>query len=309
MCYALLMTEGGSGSEMHTTTVPSASAMTSTSAINGSCLFFKLPTELRYQIYEYLFPTPHGVVCESMSYHATLEVQSVSFFRYFPLLCPIRDVYSTDFWSTEGDLSEAVVCSLAQANQLKFVSRQFNADTKGLTLSLNEVVFERGIKDFNDFASAAPSAVLNRLRTVTIMSSELCWDREPENEEASDAIHALIRFCKSHPHVLVRLRHAHLHPTEFPIFLQSVAYGLYLRGDETMVERVLIDLGERAIVMRHISFTMRISDRQIYPSNLRVYPLFAKLDEKSFNAYLRTFRTQAERGAVDLVKEIFEHGL
>jgi hypothetical protein len=75
---------------------------------NSRCLFFKLPAELRNEIYEYALTADDGLVCRS---------QDNKHFTYHAL----RDggVEDTEF------------------NQIHYVCRQLQTETKGLVLYLN----------------------------------------------------------------------------------------------------------------------------------------------------------------------------
>lgn len=109
--------------------------------------------------------------------------------------------------------------------------------------------------------------------------------------------------------MLVRLRHAQLHPIEYPIFVQALGFSLYLRDNSTLLNRILKSSDEWANLVRQMRSEMCVKDRQQYPSNLRVYPPMAELDEQMFTKYLHDYQEKEKNEAMTLVKEIFKHGI
>jgi hypothetical protein len=107
--------------------------MASASAHNASSIFFKLPTELRNEIYPYALSHLNPVLATIQSTHTPLA----------PVRTPklhVRAHGIADQPAKTADQPDETVPQV-EANQLRYVCKQMWQETKGFSLRYNDVVF------------------------------------------------------------------------------------------------------------------------------------------------------------------------
>jgi hypothetical protein len=169
---------------------------------DGRCLFFKLPAELRNEIYEYALTADDGLVCRS---------QDNKHFTYHAL----RDggVEDTEF------------------NQIHYVCRQLHTETKGLVLYLNNnvIIFKcdvamtsveddfilldttNGLTCAEHFLQQCAPTLHPHLERLTVCASDTLfypnsgrYVKDITEVIADNAI--LLQFCRANPQVTILVR-------------------------------------------------------------------------------------------------------
>lgn len=121
--------------------------------------------------------------------------------------------------------------------------------------------------------------------------------------------------------MVIKLRHSWLDLEDRYFFDRAVQFAVHFRKDLNFVKRVAAQPQCQARSIREAlrewdqsADSPAIDDILEFPANLRVFPPFAKLNERDFPAYanepwcLRTVTADTD-GLVSLVKDIFEHGI
>lgn len=218
------------------------------------------------------------------------------------------------------------MCSTAEVNQLKYVCRQLNTETKSLTLKVNEVIFGAGMAEIVLFFRECPSAMLEHSSVVTIMSSELCLDSESPSDRVRKGFDTLRNFCQRYTEVLVCLRHEYLHPERCTILINAFNFQVHHRNDSSLIDQIWKEADEQAMVIADIKTSFSREQIKVLPANLRMYPPFTTFDAQGFIERMRMFESGAdvddskederftdnrekwlEQAAV--IKKIFEHGV
>lgn len=265
---------------------------------NSSNRLLKLPAELRLQIYGCALHAPEGVVSQPVHMHGT-----TCLYRYARYRKRARQPRSSS--------PNPAVTAANELNQLKYVCRKMYADTKGLLVATNTLIFDHGINKFLDFVQTCPPATLKTIRHVSIITRMQPTSRIPG--QTGDYA-ALIDFCESYPKAAVQLRHARLRPTSPDFFGHALKFNVHFRKNPGYVSKV-----HRGIAVQIEALTaaiedwgaMSLDDIEPYPHNLRVYPpLGWGLEE-----FLERLRYNAEHipggefSALLLAREIFENGI
>lgn len=221
-------------------------------------------------------------------------------FCYYPLLAPTKDFCDKD--------PEALVVdySTTEVNQLKDVCRQLNTETKGLSLSVNEVVFCEFVANFIDFYRVCPLAVLGCLRAITIMASELYLFSMRVSDNSAKAISSLREFCIQSLQVIVRLRHECLHPEENFTIRSALQFQVCYRNDSSLIDEISKDADEHAEMLAIIANYKSRTKTKLLPENLRLYPQFVIFDEQSFIKHMQTTEITRLRRDSDEDTEMFE---
>lgn len=268
--------------------------MTSSATSHGTCRLLKLPAELRLLIYEYALHAPNGVVCKEEWDHTG------DWWCYYPLLAPIKDFYDPD---------PTVDYSTTEGNQLKYVCRQLNTETKGLTFSVNEIIFHEFIATLIDFHRVCPPAVLENIRIITIMASELLLFNMSASGKTTKANDFLCGFCVQYPQVIVRLRHEYLHPEEDYTILNALKFQICYRNNSSLIDEISKGTDEHVEMLAVIANYKSHPETKLVPENLRLYPPFVIFNEQSFIKYMQKREIRGLRRDSDGDTEMFEEDI
>jgi hypothetical protein len=224
----------------------------------------------------------------------------------------------TDYPFDHGHDGKPMGVATNELNQLKYACRQLNIETKGIAMTMNEIVFLRGVPNFNQFTNDCPPAILDHISAI-----EIHQEQPYEDDKICDAADRteLVEFCKQHPATAVRLRHSWLDPDGDDFFGRVVEFAVNFRKDTTLIKRVTTDpQREHSLLQIALQIWSKnsslssVDDIQGYPANLRAFPPFLVLDEDTFRAYHEDFPYLQSMpnnldGAVALAKEIFDQGI
>jgi hypothetical protein len=121
--------------------------MASASAHNASSIFFKLPAELRNEIYSYALSHQHPVLATIRSTHTPLApVRTPKFYvrghsiADQPIDTTNQPVESLELSAKTTEQPDETVPHM-DADQLRYVCKQIWQETKGLSLRYNDIVF------------------------------------------------------------------------------------------------------------------------------------------------------------------------
>lgn len=287
---------------------------------DGTCYFLRLPAELRNLVYQHALFSPEGLACRSTRECGKLHYRMYAIESY--------DDSSTMDRLYEGRLQfehelDAQLLGVAKSelNQLKFVCRQLNVETKCVSMSINAIVFSKGIPDFIEFTTSFPKSVLNQISTVTIYHKQDYDDHRfcMPSDRAS-----LLEFCKQQPYTSVKLRHSWLDPHEPDIFQRMNEFSIHFRNDREAVARMIADLNEQQWWIDKAVDTwyadtevLKFDDLKEYPQNLRAFPPCKTLNDVVFKDHyladaidmLDVNTSNDLPGGVELVKGVFERGI
>ncbi|EAT89347.1 hypothetical protein SNOG_02616 [Parastagonospora nodorum SN15] len=272
---------------------------TSIAPADGTCHFLRLPAELRDLIYRQALFSPEGLACRSTQECGKLHYRLLH--------------------STHELGSQPLGIATSELNQLKFVCRQLNVETKCVSTSINAIVFLKGIPDFIEFATACPKSVLNQISSVTIHH-----EQEYDDHNFCEPSHgtSLLDFCKQQPYTSVELRHSWLDPHEPDFFQRMIEFAIHFRNDRGVVARVTASLNaQQYLIHRAVDIwyaNTDISDRlKEYPRNLRAFPPYKTLNDVVFKDHyladaidmLDVNMSDGLPGGVELVKGVFQRGI
>ncbi|KAH3990388.1 hypothetical protein HBH70_201270 [Parastagonospora nodorum] len=256
---------------------------TSIAPADGTCYFLRLPAELRNLIYRQALFSPEGLACRSTQECGKLHYRLYAIESY------------DDSSKMNGYTKEPLGIATSELNQLKFVCRQLNVETKCVSTSINAIVFLKGIPDF------CPKSVLNQISSPRT---------------------SLLDFCKQQPYTSVKLRHSWLDPHEPDFFQRMIEFAIHFRNDRGVVARVTASLNaQQYLIHRAVDIwyaDMEISDRlKEYPQNLRAFPPYKTLNDVVFKDHyladaivmLDVNMSDGLPGGVELVKGVFQLGI
>ncbi|KAF2244808.1 hypothetical protein BU26DRAFT_508788 [Trematosphaeria pertusa] len=291
-----------------------ACADPSVPAADGTCYFFRLPRELRDQVYDYALYAPDGLFYQ---------------YRPFDTVFP--------FFASEEDTRDSIQ---PEINQLKYVCRQLHAETKGLVLKVNEAV------NFTRFSIAHPSTVeqFQRLWESCGTNTRSCiraiylpaedgavgQDANAALPRPRSNVFPIIDLCRAHPDVQVNVRlnrvpvprESGLHPG-FMLLNDARDLLEIFRGKDIngWVPYVQMDAEGRSAMRYYRRERWRSGRRaeELRVSNLRFWPEQREFDEEEFvevakmfgmfdNGPVRWPTSEEVSKMADLLREWHEHG-
>ncbi|KAH7410020.1 hypothetical protein DE146DRAFT_751735 [Phaeosphaeria sp. MPI-PUGE-AT-0046c] len=244
------------------------------------CHLLKLPVELRLLIYSYALLAPEGVICQVVRMHGRS-----CFFRYTPYQKNAhgpkssRDANATSSRKSAAKVAKKVpvVSHTNDLNQLKYVCCELHAETKGIIVANNNLVFDYGVDKFVKFVRTCPPKTLKTIRKVTIMESLPPTSRVLGHRGDYSA---LIDFCEQYPQTVVQLRHDQLRPDSRQFFWHALRFNLHFRKDPGFIAKVYTNINAQieALNLAVVSWgATQLDDIQEYPPNLRAYPPYGHI--------------------------------
>jgi hypothetical protein len=287
---------------------------------DGTCYFFRLPAELRNLVYSHALFSPEGAVCSPSIEHDESLHRLFAIEKYVAGT-PTRklsDDMVFNYPSEHGLDGKPMGYTTMELNQLRYACRQLNAETKGVAISTNEIVFLEGVSSLNRFTHECPPAILEHISTITVHQ-----EQDYDTDELCDLADCteLVEFCRHHPATTVRLRHSWLDPVLDYFFERAIEFAVNFCKDTSLAKRVFSQpqdvhqyLRMAIQVWSKNDTTVSVDEIQGYPANLRAFPPFKVLDEAAFRAYyqdddLLSSMPDKIDGAVALAKEIFTQGI
>jgi hypothetical protein len=230
--------------------------------------FFRLPRELRDQIYEYSLTDARGLFYQTCSN----GVSKLCTKQPKPSLRSIIMMWLSVYRHSSLYVTRTCITCRHENNQLKYVCRRLHYETMGLDLRYNTVVFEDTVVD----ALERCITVLRRhstLHTVAIKCSLPSF----ANNYHSGKFSAISQYCTAHPNLLVKIYIPYWSQTS-PNFVSlglNFLYSLRQDGDDATRLAELVSYPSGALS----------EDTSIYeqtPSNLRFYPREEKFNQHVF---------------------------
>lgn len=275
----------------------------------SSCDFLRLPGEIRNAIYAYTLTIQKGL----MYYYGKDEVGRL-YDIGFSLLEDEARTSQNKYHSEENFL---------EANQLKYTNRQLYAETRGLVLRYNHIIFE-DIVELAAFLRSCPPTHLERLRDIEVVNPVFHWEKIEYTAQAQDR-GEVFDFCRHHPQVLIRsIMRTPLSAAHF--LLMAVHVELSARKSVAVLERTIPSESLRVSVVRHFLTTHHFESIEDIPEdvpfNFRIFPRRKGTEEES----LQVFRNACQEDLIvmdrivptlkggledwiDIVRDIIRNGI
>jgi hypothetical protein len=176
--------------------------------------------------------------------------------------------------------------TLLEVNQLKYVSRQLNNETRTLVITYSYPVFEQSVDEVVGFLKVLPVSLHSRLGTLSIQdhtpySSILKHKPVPVWAD-------LVDLCKATPTIKVQVR---LLGYDFQgILCEAIVLAIWARADQDLINKISTDAKYKQGVLNTLFRDERVggySDAQCLhlPPNVRLFPSVSELDEAAFLEY------------------------
>jgi hypothetical protein len=263
-------------------------------------LLFRLPRELRDQIYEYALYEPQGIIYRTNEegsgklYRRTITRPRKHFINSL-----LRPSHLTLVEGTHG----------VENNQIKYVCRRLYYETRTMDLRLNYII----LKD-SAFLNAVKQSVLlfsrcSVIRRVTIMAT-------PESllaEYGQHNLSALMGYCTANPAIAVRFHIPYWSQQNASFVLLGLSYLSILRSDPSLMTQLA-----RSTSVSYLcdSICELLSTTVTIPLNFRFFPREEHFDLDAFQHGLRKSPlfglpcTEAAIGDVrKLAEQWFHNGL
>ncbi|KAF1840336.1 uncharacterized protein K460DRAFT_437402 [Cucurbitaria berberidis CBS 394.84] len=260
----------------------------STPSANGSCYFFRLPGELRNRVYQFSLSEPEG-----LRYHQNSD--SVGFYR------------RTETSKNDSHDSEA--------NQLKYVCRRLNQETRGLGIRYNMLYFDN-FMHASWFLDGYPEKCHGYLSLIDIAEGNV-------NGSWIDADAKIVKLCVDQPHVMVRERTRLLRSNDRYLVRKVICAQYGLRASTELARRIIADEYVRGSILRDCNELFKVSMvaeiKSRVPQNYRMFPAEESFDEQAFRKMIKDNSFLFERlipklnGGLEcliaVLKELFERGI
>jgi hypothetical protein len=287
---------------------------------NGTCHFLRLSAELRNMVYGYTLTNPNGILCREDSY------DGLGIFRFYaaPVIerRPSINVRENEWYAAQLEKS---LKTATEVDQLKYVCRQLNHETKNFLLCANKLVFAKGPRDLLSFLEALPKTLHGCLRGVTV------WEHRDLSEEDffQDRWWCIIAGnCMKQDAFTVQMiwplllegTHPNWLGAELSIICRIAIFAVCARKDPTFVKKLIYankDWREDLTRIVHLA-QVRVSSKQasmqqasFLSDKIRIFPSHEKLpDHNSLHSFdLFWLPKEEEIDCIATVKEVFENGI
>ncbi|KAF2785907.1 hypothetical protein K505DRAFT_261048 [Melanomma pulvis-pyrius CBS 109.77] len=254
-------------------------------------LLFRLPQELRDQIYEYVLHQSPGVLYQSSEegadnfYRRTMARPRRSFINWL-----------RSHWSRSRLVERA---RGPENNQLKYVCRRLYYETRGMDLRCNWIVF----RDSASLSAVQQSVLLFRrcslLRRFVIMSSPESFTAEYGQLNLSE----LIGYCTADPAVMVRVHIPYWSQANPNFVFLGLAYLFTLRGDASLITRLA---QSTSVSYLSDSVSEILTTSLAVPPNFRFFPREESLDIDAVQCGLRRSTMPNPHAAIGDVRKLVE---
>ena len=261
-------------------------------------LLFRLPRELRDQIYEYALYEPPGLL------YRLSEEGADKFYRR-TMTRPRRTLINWlhRHWPFSRSVERA---HGPENNQLKYVCRRLYYETKGMDLRCNWIVF----RDCPSSSAVQQSILLFRryslLRRVDIISSPESFTAEYGQHNLS----TLMGYCIADPAVMVRVHIPYWSQASPNFVLLGLSYLSTLRGNALLIARLA---QSTSVSYLSDSASELLTTPVEIPPNFRFFPREESLDIDAFQCGLRRSTMPSLHTAIGdlrkLVEQWFINGL
>jgi hypothetical protein len=289
---------------------------------NGTCHFLRLSAELKNMVYGYTLTSPNGILCREGSYDC------LGIFRFYaaPVIKrkPSINVRENKWYAAQLEKS---LKTATEINQLKYVCRQLNHETKNLLLCANKLVFGYGPRDLLSFLEVLPKTLHDCLQEITI------W--EHRKLLASKFHHdrwwcTIDNICKKQDAFTIRMIWPSLVSRASMSWLgdrgdrdsitsRIALFTICARKDMTFVNKVSADRHWRDFLTRGVYRAQRRVSRQqavikrdlVLSDKIRIFPSHEKFPDHKSKLFFEMFwvRGQELKVCMASMKEIFEHGI
>jgi hypothetical protein len=238
----------------------------------GSSLLFRLPRELRDQIYEYALYEPQGII------YLTTEKGSGKFYRR--TITRPRKHFINSLLRRSSHLTFVEGPHGVENNQLKYVCRRLYYETRMMDLRCNYIVF----RDSPSSNAVQQSVMLfsrcSVLRRVNIMTTSESFFAE----YGQDNLSALMGYCTSNPAIAVRLHIPYWSQANATFVLLGLSYLSTLRSDPSLMTQLA-----RSTSVSYLcdSICELLSTTVTIPLNFRFFPREENFDLDVFQHGLR----------------------
>ncbi|KAJ4375775.1 hypothetical protein N0V83_001052 [Neocucurbitaria cava] len=253
---------------------------------NGACPLLSLPGELRNAIYEFTLTQPEGLQYRPGQDDKTFQPRGKS--------------------------------SKADAEQLKYASRQLRQETEGLEVACNDLYFET-FEQAAKFLESYPQSHHRNLRVIDIARNTVASTEEVHFSN----IHAVVDVCNNQPNVVVRTHSSAFQSDEVNLIFFAIQNRLRLKDEPYWHKKVYIPAWVKVILEQPPEPGAERLRRMMgkFPENYRTFPTEKYFDEQAFRAAAREELVDSLSPVpeddvdtileswVDLAKEIFANGV
>jgi len=204
-----------------------------------ACYFFRLPGELRNKIYGYALTTARPLL------HAA-DRENV-----FRLWC-----YT----------SEAEVGPHHESNQLRFVNRQLYAETRGLSIQYNDLLFTN-FKDAAVFLETYKH-VERHMKCIYIHGS----GRTKKLWEDDTDVRQVASLLRKHPHIALRVVLQHDGPNDEWTLPRVISHEITIKQTHAYADKFFVDEHREPLlwdVMNQLESARFHATPAVFPANLR----------------------------------------
>jgi hypothetical protein len=179
------------------------------------------------------------------------------------------------------NLKETPVIDKQVANQLRFVSKQLRRETRGLGVRFNTITFtavqhrDIGVyRQFLSFVKELPARQHKHLTTI-VLKDRGAFESHSDLEDVNS-------FCRSNPHVLVKMHKWDARPMELALIDAALRVKQVYRKDPSFVTKITSDLSLQHDMLKDNQATTSLLPPMA--SNFRFFPMDADdgFDEKAF---------------------------
>lgn len=261
---------------------------------------FRLPRELRDEIYELTLHHPDGLV---------YEVDEGVPHRFYA-----RSGESSHSTDASTRLREALRrvfpwCSVREHNQLRYVCKRLYRETKGITFLQNEILLKQSpvLAIFDQCSILLHQCT--KLRTVVLQlpaSDFAC-------ELGQKRLFNMFNVFSSHSSILFKVKIPQWSLSDFDFLFRGFSYLLFLRADSVYLKRLS---GVRTVTFLSDSVSEMLTTDEPIPKNVRFYPREDRFEAHQFQQVrqrrpiLQLKSTEAAIGNVQLIaKQWIQNGL
>jgi hypothetical protein len=249
-----------------------------------------LPGEIRNAIYAYAFAQNHGIWYQ---YDKERRIGQMFLFTH-----DRRDLTNEVRTSQHPHHSQA---AFLEANQLKFVNHQLCAETRGLVLRYNDLMF-RNVEELAIFLRTCDTSHYSRFRVFNVVTGSI-FDLATLRFAGDEVpVHAVFDFCRQAPHVLVR----HISMVDFSkmaFFGWAIRLEVAARRGVAIMQTLVPSQHGQGQVMRIFLTKAGLGSLADVPgnapSNFRFFPRMNLSEEQSVQAFRHAYENDSSiRGMI-----------